>query len=500
MGKLTLNLRIHADHEPLIQTPTGTAFNRTPPLDPPEAMASPLPSRGPSRSATPFSDPRTSSRQSDPFSDPSNSPKRGRLARLKQSLKDNWEAGTDPKGFHEKRRSGTSTPTTRSNSRDPVSPLRERTADFASSQPNSRGPSRAATDSSRPSQPTSLSQSASRRRAKDEKQYEKGTRDIERQASQRRKVKHQREIERGDFLFSESGTGSPRHAPLHMLEEANEARQNQAEEVERLRSRRDWERRRSDEERRRAHAPAGRQPPQGRGETYGKNPYQRQAEPYGSRSSSRRREPEYDKSLPNERPLAGAHGEADYEYAAENAYQPSAALDPFKDPFRAQQVPVPNDITPHQWSGLQPRTPSPHTRSPTSSLLSKYLATGHEDDPFPSPARRNWSSSPPRQQQDQSTIPPLYYRQAVVNEQPRDHQTSDYNPYEEWLSPLAFQRKASEEPPQQQQQQQQAARGEFETIISRMVMPDQDEARQERDLYHAHVERRRGEAAGREFF
>lgn len=508
MRKNFQKLRVHTDQSPSPPAPLGSSFNRTPPLDPPIAMASPVPSRGPSRSGTPLSDPRSSSRQSDPFTEDNGSPSKGsRFSRLKQSVRDSFAAGIDPEGFHEKRRrearaggsptssnnnSRSMTPISRGNSRDTVptsqpasrsmTPIsRGNTMDIApTSHPTSRDLSRTTTNQSTPSRPSALTRKVSK---KDVLHHAKQVRKLDRQASQRQKVKLQRKFERGEL----AGAGSPRHAPLHLLEEANDAR-NRAEERRKLY---ESERRRSLEDRRQAYAPNRPKTPENRREALdtnssGRDPTQT------TRSSSQRRAPEYDKHR-DKRPEAQAARDPEpamesdsdsIEYTVPIAYHSPAADDPLQVPSSTYTSTRPGarDINPYHWGGIQPRTPSP----------SEYMDASVEEDndPFTEPARQNWTS-PSRQNQDKqirSSSSSLYSQE----DQPGPEH--EYNPYEEWLTPQPLQIKKPN--PESQQQ----PRGEHEMIINRMTMPDQEASRQERDTYYAHVTRRMRGPAGREFF
>ena len=456
MRKHIQSLRIHTDQKP---TSSEFSLNRTPPLDPPQAMASPLPSRAQSRSSTP---------SSNRASTDNNSPKRGFFARIAHELKEDFHAGSDPKGFQEKRRSAIS----RSNSRA-TSPMPPPSP--GSNQPGSRGPSRAATSRSVTSHPAALNRSASQK-AKHQREHEKEVRKLQREISTREKVKNQRDIERGGFTSSD-GTGSPRHAPLYLLEEANNAR-HLANEIEQRRLKHQRERRLSDEERRRAYAPAGTE-----------NAH-KLSEPHPVRPSSRRRQPEYDKP-PHEPRIAQWIREIETPTQEEIApasrhIDKDTKLPPiFTDPFKASADSASNeyveyDINPYHWEGLQPQTP-PKTRSATSSILSKYMTqTEEEEDPFSAPARQQWTTPPtPESEQPEQ---PIYWQKEPV--QPRER---DYNPYE-----FEFSQQAPTPPP--------AKRGELETIVNRITMPNQDSSRAERDTYQTHVTRRRGDPVVREFF
>ena len=279
---------------------------------------------------------------------------------------------------------------------------------------------------------------------------------MKRDASQRLEIKHHREFERGGF--SSDGTGSPFHAPLHLLAEANDARYR-ADEKRKMHY--EWERRRSEIERRRAHAPAELHD---KGETYRRNPYER-AEPSW-------REPEYDKD-PYERaspspalsPRSTEHKDT---CEAENVDQVHAfdGEDPEESSSDEQIIEIIDAYT-YRWSGLQPLTP-PSAHSPHIDPEPETEDGEEEDeilDTYFQSARHGWS----------------------IQDQP--------------LSPLA-----TPHPGPEQQSQllepdvDQQSRGEFEGIINRLTMPDQEQLREERDIYHAHVMRRRREPSGREFF
>lgn len=511
MRKTIQKLRIYTDKSPSPPSSTGSSFNRTPPLDPPIAMVSPLPSRDQSRSGTPFSGPRSSSRQSDPFLESNGSPSKGsRFSRFKQSLKDSFAAGIDSEGYHERRRQeareamwASGSPTASNRNSQSMTPLsrgmtmnsartsqttlsRGRTMDSApTSQPASRNLSRTATSQSTPTRAGTLNRSISK---KDMLHHEKQKRQLDRQASQRRKVKQQREFERGELPAPE-GTGSPRYAPLHMLEEANDAR-IQAE-----------ERRRSLEDRRQKYNPSKTQTPENRSAAYGTNTPER-APTQTPRSSSRRREPEYDKRRDKRRaepqaardPEPAMESESDIEYAVQNAYQPRVADGPLQvtsSTSTSTRQPAAGDINPYHWDGLQPRAPSP----------SEYTDASVEEDkdPFYSPPRQNWgSSSHQNQSQNQIQTQNGQIRSSsssLYSQEGKSGLPSEYNPWEEWFNPQLLRTNELKPEPEPRQ-----PRGEHEMIINRMTMPDQEGSRQERDTYHAHVTRRMRGPAGREFF
>ncbi|KAL8788858.1 MAG: hypothetical protein Q9195_007121 [Heterodermia aff. obscurata] len=487
-------------------------------------MDSPSPSKAPSRCVTPHTDRGSPSQQSNPF----DSPKSSRISRIKQSLKDNWAAGTDPKHFHEKRRQRTpdyysdnSTSNSRSSSRQ-----RPRT-EAPSPDPIPRsGPSRAATHRPAPtSHPSILSQNVSQR-AKDKRRHEKTLRKLERDASLRLKIKHHREFERGDFS-SVDGTGSPLHAPLHMLAEANEARHRADEKRKRYY---EWERRRSEVERRRAYAPVGAQPPPDRDDAL-----VRTAE---ERAQPQLREPEYGKD-PDERPSPAPalsprqtkHGNAS---ATENTYQPPVADsdDPFEESSSDEQIMDIINAYSHRWT-LQPPTPSP---SPTHNPYAEPEAEDEEGDsylqhrpnlqpPTPSPVHQSltepeeeensyfqhWSNPPhraePGDKEEEEEIPSPQCRLNPHPSPSPSPSTSIINTYfQRWSrtpSPAPHPHPSPSRPPSRRSPAQPApnpSRGEFEGIIHKLTMPDQEASRRERDTYHAHVTRRLRDAAGKEYF
>ena len=255
-----------------------------------------------------------------------------------------------------------------------------------------------------------------------------------------------------------------------MLAKANDAR-DRADEKRKMHF--EWERRRSEIERRRAHAPAELQSSHDKGNAHGQNPYER-AEPHW-------REPEYDKD-PYEKASPSSPAldplETEHEYAsaaADNSYQAPAPEgdDPFEESSSDEQILEIINAYSHRWSGLQPLTPSPRlnrwsglqplTPSPQHNPYAAYaepeLKTEDEEEeeevevegnPCFHPARHGWGSA-----QDQ---------------------------------PLSPQPEPAE------------SRGEFEGIVNKLTMPDQEQSRRERDTYYEHVTRRRRDAAGKEYF
>lgn len=179
------------------------------------------------------------------------------------SLKEDWEAGIDPEYYHAKReRERQAMNGSPSDSAEPSQPQ---------SRNISRGPERATSNRTTPTRNVSQ-----RKAAKAANQQKKEVRKLQREDSQRKLVKHQRDVDRGYFRTPED---SPKFAPLKMLQKANDAR-NQVqererahfEELERRRNFDAWEKGREAEERRRAHAPPGfHLPPP---ENFGKNPYE----------------------------------------------------------------------------------------------------------------------------------------------------------------------------------------------------------------------------------
>ena len=367
-----------------------------------------------------------------------------------------------------------------SRSMTPIS--RGNTMDTApTSNSTSRTLSRKATNQSTPSRPSVLTRKVGK---KDVLHHEKQVRKFDRQASQRQRVKLQRKFERGEL----EGAGSPRHAPIQLLEEANDAR-IRAEEKRKLY---ESERRRSLEDRRRAYAPNRPKTPENRREALGtdssgRDPVQT------TRSSSQRREPEYDKDR-DKRPEPQAARDPDsaresdcdsIEYTVPIAYHSQAADDPFKEPSSTYTStaatatrPGARDINPYHWGGLQPRTPSPSEYTDAS--------VEEDNDPFTEPARQKWSS-PSRQYQDKQT---RSSSSSLYSQEDQPDPEHEYNPYKEWLTL---------QPPQITKPNPEA-RGEHEMIINRMTMPDQESSRQERDTYYAHVTRRMRGPAGKEYF
>ena len=248
---LTKNLRIHTDKADEVPEDL-VSYNRTPPLEP-ESPISP---------SMLVED--SSSHNSNTFSGMNRTPQsQSKLGRLIHNLKEDWEAGIDPEYYHAKReRERQAMNRSPGNTAGPSQPQ---------SRNSSRSPERATSSRSTPTRKVSQ-----RKAAKAAQQHKDEIRKLQREESVRKLVKQHRDFERWYF---EAPEDSPKFAPLHMLQQANDARiQVQerelcyAEERERRRNYVEWERRREVEERRHAHAPPGfRLPPP---EYNGKNPYE----------------------------------------------------------------------------------------------------------------------------------------------------------------------------------------------------------------------------------
>ena len=245
MRGLTKNLRVKVDEMP---EEDPVSHNRTPPLEPESPIAPSTPIRSsPRNSNTVSGTPQSTSK----------------VGRLLHNLKEDWEAGIDPDFYHAKReRERQAMNGSSGNAAGPSQPQNRN---------SSRGPERANSNKS------ILTQSVSyRRAAKLAEQDKREVRKLQREESQRKLVKHQRDLSRGYF---DAPNISPKFAPLRMLQKANDDRIHAQEkerahfvEMERRRNFDEWERWRETEERRRAHAPPGFQLPPP--EFDGRNPYE----------------------------------------------------------------------------------------------------------------------------------------------------------------------------------------------------------------------------------
>ena len=250
MRGLTKNLRIHTDKADEVPE-DFVSYNRTPPLEP----------ESPKAPSTPVED--SSSHNSNTFLGMNRTPQSpSKLGRLIHNLKEDWEAGIDPEYYHAK--------SARERQAMNTSPGNTAGPSQLQSRNSSRSPERAISNRS-----TLTRKFSQRKAAKAAQQHKDEIRKLQREESLRKLVKQQRDFDRRYFEALED---SPKFAPLHMLQEANDARiQAQERELyyaerERPRNYVEWERRREVEERRRAHAPLGfHLPPP---EYNGRNPYE----------------------------------------------------------------------------------------------------------------------------------------------------------------------------------------------------------------------------------
>ena len=212
-------------------------------------------------------------------------------------------------------------------------------------------------------------------------------------------------------------------------------------------------------ERRRAHAPAELQLSHEKDDARGRKP--------DERASPQRREPEYGKE-PHGRAtpspaLSPRQTEDEYASAAENTSKPHVANsdDPFEDSSSDEQVIAIIDAYSHGWS-LQPPTSSPAYNLLTEPELETEFdeARAEEITYF-----QRWSDLQPHTPSPAPSNPPSF--------QPARHAWSD---------------------------RQEQRRGEFEGIVNKLTMPDQESSRRERDTYQAHVTRKKRDGAGKEYF
>ena len=392
--------RIHADED---DSEKPLSINTTPPLEPEVSMSSPEKDYL-SRTST-----RSSNRSDKSFKS------------ITQSLKENWAAGVDRKHYLAKQ------------------------AESDRSTPSSSALSRSTTHSSSPSY-SSISSRDAKVSAKAHAEQEKARRLMERQESQRKQVK----LERDAHLASLSQQmKAPRHAPLNMLAAANDGR---AQDMKRYGLNEEEERRRSGEEHREAEYSY----------QHG-NPYYSPKTVQHTADYSKSRSSRQEQAYPNRR--------SEQIRASSDLFAPSPSRPVRDDTFLGSETLDARGTSMLQRSNSWYNNPKNDPRPPTerSCDLRTYL-NYQPDSSNPGKPRFPWHEETAREPATGSRPHP-YPRFSQCEDETQD----DYMPARHrWGNPSA-EPDSSESPPQE--------RGEYESILSRITMQTTEGDNQMRNIY-----------------